>query len=127
MAKGLHSMYSSKTQSSEDSVMIAMAEMLKHGTVSYEDALTSLAKEWEIPPDNVAWLSVNFIDLLKTGRFNNILGKKWGKNAGTSTSTHPIQKEKQESGTIKSNPSRPSKKRMDEYFKFIEESNFSLQ
>ncbi len=127
MAKGLHSMYSSKIQSSEDSVMIAMAEMLKHGTVSYEDALTSLAKEWEIPPDNVAWLSVNFIDLLKTGRFNNILGKKWGKNAGSSISSHPIQKEKNKIGNIKSNPSKPSKKRMDEYFKFIEESNFSLQ
>ena len=126
MAKGLHSMYSSKTQSSEDSIMIAMAEMLKHGTVSYEDALTSLAKEWKIPPDNTAWLSVNFIDLMKTGRFDNILGKKWQTGAGTYTKK-PSHK-KGGAGSIKTpNPSNPSKKRMDEYYKFIEENNFSLQ
>ena len=52
--------------------------MLKNG-VDYEEALTAIAEVYKMPK-NTSWISVQFIDLQRQGRFNSILGKKAAKN-----------------------------------------------
>ena len=121
MADGLHSLYANETQSSEDSLMMAMAKMLSNGNVSYEDALTSLSDKWNMS-GNESWVSINFLDLVKQGRFNEILGKNWmsSKKIGL-----PNRFGKKEDG-IKSNPSQPSKKRKNEWQESLKESGYKL-
>jgi hypothetical protein len=115
LANNLKKLYSNPSQDSKtDSMMIQVAKMLEQN-IPYEKAIQAVSNSYE-NTTTPEMISIFFIDLMKQGHFDSILGKNWYTKAKQSNRTRTGG----QGNKTFDNPIMPSKKHFkdwEEYYR----------